>query len=62
MYVQRYTKARSPNHFCRRKAIKSYIFWVRVSSIIYPACNAQAPYFIVICGLYGFTIIFHIIP
>jgi len=27
------------------KSSKHYIFWVRVESLRYPVCNAQAPYF-----------------
>ena len=38
-----------------------YIFWVRVCSFHYPAWNAHVPYYIVICGLFGSTIFFHII-
>ena len=33
-----------------------YIFWVCVCSLRHPACNAHAPYYIVICGLSGCTI------
>jgi hypothetical protein len=32
-----------------------------VCSLSYPACKAHAPYYIVICGLSGCTIFFHII-
>jgi len=35
---------------------RSDIFWVFVCSLSYPACNAHAPYYIVICGLFGSTI------
>jgi hypothetical protein len=38
-----------------------YIFRACVCVFIYPACKAHAPYFIVICGLSGCTISFHII-
>ena len=38
-----------------------YIFWVCVCGPSYPACQAHAPYYIVICGLSGFIIIFHIV-
>ena len=38
-----------------------YIFWVRVCSLHYSAWNAHVPYYIVICGLFGSTIFFHII-
>ena len=38
---------------------KCYTFWVRVCSLSYPARNANAPYYIVICGLAGsFTFFF----
>jgi hypothetical protein len=40
---------------------KYYVFWVRVCSLGYPACKAHAQYYIVICGLSGCTIFFHII-
>jgi hypothetical protein len=39
-----------------------YIFWVCVCSFGYTACNAHAPYYIVICGLSGSTVFFHLIP
>jgi hypothetical protein len=31
-----------------------------VCSFSYAACNAHAPYFMVVCGLSGCTILFHI--
>ena len=34
---------------------------VCVCGLSYPACKVHAPYYIVICGLYGSTIFFHII-
>jgi hypothetical protein len=34
---------------------------VCVGSISHPSCTAHAPYYIVTCGLSGFTIFFHII-
>jgi hypothetical protein len=34
---------------------------VCVCSLSYPACKAHAPHYIVMCGLSGFTIFFHII-
>ena len=49
MYVQRNTEARTRNHFCRGKAIS--ITGMCVCNLIYPAHNAHAPYYIVICGL-----------
>jgi hypothetical protein len=44
---------------CRRKA-KSITYSESVCSLIYPACKAHAPYYIVSCGLSGLTIFFHI--
>jgi hypothetical protein len=42
--------------------LKQYcLFRVCVCSLRYPACKVHAPYFIVICGLSGCTIFFHII-
>ena len=38
---------------------KHYVFWMCVCSLSYPACNANAPYYIAICGLSGFTIFSH---
>jgi len=38
-----------------------YIFWVCVRSIRYPAHSTNVPYCIVICGLSGCTLFFHII-
>jgi hypothetical protein len=40
---------------------KYYMFWACVCSLIYAACKAHAPYYIVTCGLCGCTIFFHII-
>jgi hypothetical protein len=37
---------------------KNYIFWVCICSLGYAACNAHAPYYIVIRGLPGCTIFF----
>jgi len=48
------------NHSCRRKAI-STTYAQCVWSLSYPACKGHKPYSIVICGLYGCTIFFHII-
>jgi len=39
---------------------KYYIFRVCIFSLRYPACNADAPYYIVICGLPGSALLFHI--
>jgi hypothetical protein len=44
-----------------KKKKQYYIFWKYVCSLSYPACKAHAPYYIVICGLPGSTIFFHII-
>ena len=38
-----------------------YLFWVYVCSFSYPARKAHAPYYIVICGLSGCTIVFSFI-
>ena len=40
---------------------KYYIFWVHVCSRIYPECKAHGPYYIVICGLFGCSIFFHVL-
>jgi hypothetical protein len=40
---------------------KYYIFWVCVCSLMYPACQVYAPYYIVIRGLSGCTILFSIL-
>jgi hypothetical protein len=40
------------------KGSKYGMFWVRVWSRSYPACNARAPYYNVICGLSGLNHIF----
>jgi hypothetical protein len=37
---------------CRHISTGLYVFWVRVCSLRYSACKAQAPYYI-ICGLPG---------
>ena len=43
LYVKRNIEGRSPNHCCSGTAI-SYIFWVCVCSLRYPACNAHTSY------------------
>jgi len=43
------------------KSSKYYIFWVCFSSLIYSVHKTYGPYYIVICGLSGCTISFHII-
>jgi hypothetical protein len=53
------TEERSRNHCCRRKSNTYYIVWKCVCCLSYPACNAHAPYYIVICGLSGSTIFSH---
>jgi hypothetical protein len=40
---------------------KCCIFWACVCSLRYPACKAHEPHYILICGLSGSTILFHII-
>jgi hypothetical protein len=54
-------EVRSRNHFLTWKSNKCYIFWVCVSSLSYPSYKANAPYYIVMCGLSGSTLSFHII-
>jgi hypothetical protein len=43
------------------KKYVTYSVCMRACGLSYPACNAHAPYYIVICGLSGSTIFFHII-
>ena len=43
MYVKRNIDTRSSNHCCRGKAM-CYILWLCVCSLVYPECNAHAPY------------------
>ena len=57
---KRNIEARSCKHCCRGKAIR-ITSTECVCSLSYPACNAHAPYYIVICGLSGSTVFFHII-
>ena len=56
MYVC-HNEARSCKHCCRGKGSKYYIFWVCVCSLMYPACNAYAPY----CHLWHVWL-YHIFP
>jgi hypothetical protein len=59
MYVEGNTEARSCNSCCLGNATSiRYSYYERVSC---PACTAHAPCYVVICGLSGFTIFFHII-
>jgi hypothetical protein len=63
---KRNIQGRSRNHCYRGKAISikysvCVFVCVRVCSLTYPARNAHAPYYIVICGLSVSTIFFHII-
>ena len=44
-----------------RKSSKSYIFWVCVCSLSYPALKAHTTYFSVICRLSNCTILLHVI-
>jgi hypothetical protein len=69
LYIQRNIKERSRNHCCRGK-VMSYICVcvractharARACSLAYPVCKAHDPYYIAICGLSGFTTLFHII-
>jgi len=43
IYVQHDIEALSSHHFCN-KINNYYIFWTCICSLIYQACNAQAPY------------------
>ena len=43
------------------KSKKCYIFRAYICSLKYPACNADVPYYIVICGFPGSVLFFHII-
>ena len=45
---------------CRVKAA-CITFSKRVGCLSYPVCKAHAPYYIVICGMSGSTVVFHII-
>jgi len=60
-----FIEARSCNHCCTGKAISiknCECVCVRACArLIYAACNATVPYFIVTCGLSGSTKFFHII-
>ena len=46
--------------FMQWKSNKYYIFSVCVCSLRYQACNAHAPCYVVICGLSGCTVMFHV--
>jgi hypothetical protein len=59
MYYTRNIEARFRNH-CRRGQAISITQLEYVCSFIYPARNAHAPYYTVICGLSGCTVFFHI--
>jgi hypothetical protein len=43
------------------KTNKHYILWVCICGLRCPARTAHTPYYIVICGLPGCTIFFHVI-
>jgi len=43
------------------KCNKYYIFWVPVCGPRYTASKAHEPYYIVVCGMSGSAIFFHII-
>jgi hypothetical protein len=61
MYYKGKIDERSPNHCCRGNA-KSITYSKFLDSCLsYPACNAHAPYYIMLCGLFGPSIFFHII-
>jgi hypothetical protein len=44
----------------QRRSNRYYIFWVCVCSLSYPAHNAHAPHYIVVCGLFGSSIFLHL--
>ena len=50
----------SRKHCCYGKAINTYCDESVYSCLIYPACNARAPYYVVICGLSDSNIFFFI--
>jgi hypothetical protein len=43
------------------KTNKCNMFWVCVCGLSYPACKAHAPCYMIICGLCGSAVFFHII-
>jgi hypothetical protein len=53
-------EARSSNNYCHGKAI-SVTYSKCVCSLSYPTWKVHAPCYIVICGLSGSTIFFHIV-
>jgi len=57
--VQRSINARSRNHCYSRTAVSNT--YSECVFVALPAWRQQAPYYIVICGLPGTTIFFHII-
>ena len=57
--IQRSTEARSRNNYCRGRAIHIKYFEC-VSILSRPACEALAPYYIVLCGPSG-SIVFSIL-
>jgi hypothetical protein len=61
VYINVIFRARSLNHFCRRKAENIKYYECVSLAVSYPECKAHAPYYIVICGLSGSIIVFHII-
>jgi len=52
--------ARSINQRWRGKAKPISVYWVRVCSLSYPACKAQASYYIHICAPSGTTLFLQI--
>jgi hypothetical protein len=57
---KRNIETRSPNHYCRRKAINiTYSEYVSVALGIHPAWEVLATSYIVICGLSECSVFFH---
>jgi hypothetical protein len=55
----RNTEERSRNHYCREKQ-KYYVFCLSVCNLLNQTSKAHAPYYILICGLSGSAMFFHI--
>jgi hypothetical protein len=63
VYVQRNTtRFRVTIVIAEQQEVLNILFVCLYSCLNYPACNAHAPYYIVIFGLSGCTIFFQIVP